>query len=145
MQNSEFEKLVNGLCLETIDMNGGHTFLHRHISDEELMKRVKNSNILAATVFDIEDNDVLEYAKKALLEFEPDLIDWLNDDKDEEDYVAYFNAGVPIGPGYYKAKWHEWKNGPVECDTIAVVCRKRDRKYDSTFKVVSLFPMNEIN
>lgn len=144
MRKNEFVKIVNDITLETMEIMGGHTlFKHFNQTHSDLINRcVKEKK--AATVFTLSKDEVLNLIKETLLdeEFEePEcIIEWLNDNADGGDYVAIKNFDEIIGEGFYREKWHEWENGSVECRSINIVLRKVERKTDTTFKIITVYP-----
>lgn len=139
MHKEEFQKIVRNLCLETIDAEGGHIYIHKNKDDSELMKRAKAESIFGASSFTCDAETLVECIRKALYNYEADLLDWLQDNSDGDDYSAECLFEEPIGKGYYNAKWHEWSKGAVQCKRIVVVLRKVERTYDTTFSIVTAY------
>lgn len=136
---------ISNLDWYEIKEMGCHIDRHLNMSDSDLIHRLvteKNKDgqpLEGATVFDIPQEELLEYIKKALLEFEEELNDWLNDDSDGEDYAPYLDCGKHIGHGYFKSRQHNWNSGAWECSQIVVVLRKEERKYDTTFTIKTCY------
>lgn len=71
------------------------------------------------------------------------ITDWLNDDSDGEDLVFEKTFDEVIGRGFFRAKWHNWKDGAIELRTIRVVLKKRERRNDTIFVLGTAYPVTD--
>ena len=143
MRKAEFEKFIKTASVLNIGANNkGHIYKHMHslwTSDEALIERIIKEGVSGATVFDITVEEIDSYIKAALLDYEDELLDWITDDSDGDNYVASITAKKPIGHGYFKKSWHEWNAGPCKCSDLIVVLKKVERKYDTWVKIVTVY------
>lgn len=92
MTQKTFEGMVSSLDYGTIEIEmGGHVFLHTFESSDDALKNRAKCGIFGASVYDISKEDVLERIKNTLLDpiNMSDILDWLNDDSDGDDWVAF--------------------------------------------------------
>lgn len=145
MKKAEYLHTVEFLTESGIDSVGGHIFMHKGMSDSLLIRRLKDEKKFGSSCFDVSEKEVIEIVKKALLDEDnmSDVLDWLNDDSDGENWVVEIENKTPIGHGFFRARWHDWSKGAVPCRTVAVVLAKVCRQYDTTFKIVTAYPEPE--
>lgn len=141
MKQNTYERKVQTMNYATIELSGGH--LDRHVGNEdgELIARITERKIDCATTFDCEVDDVISLMQQALLDAdnEADVLEWINDYSDGDDWEVYFEFSAPIGHGFYRKNWHEWNNGAVYCSAISVILRKNDNT--DSFDVVTAYPV----
>jgi hypothetical protein len=151
MLKEEYKKIIKNMDMSSLDLEGAHIkTLHCGLNDEQLKQRCKNiskdENIIGATVFDINEDEILKCIQEAFLDEEyqtPEcILEWLDDESDGFYYIVTKIFNHPIGHGYYKVKWHDWSKGPIMCNEITIVLSKVERKYDTTFHVVTAYPSN---
>ncbi len=142
MTKSAFLKEVYRLTVPQIDYNGGHIFMkHMHQTNEMLRQRVISEKVDATTFNkNISEDEILDLIITALEKFSDELLDWINDPSDGGNYEAWIDAKRVIGRGYSKERWHEWDKGAYPCSELCVALVKVERKYDTTFKIVTAYP-----
>ncbi len=137
---TNFEKYVMEITEENIEIDGRcHIFNHLYIEDQELINRAVQKNIYGASTFDVSIPEIIQAIKDALMEYSVDLTDWVNDPKDYEPMVAILETEKCLGHGFYSTSWHTWRNGACNCHRIAVVLEKIERKYDTFFKIKTVY------
>ena len=145
MQREEFLRTINGLDVYNMKAMGCHIDRHLNMSDSDLIHRATTaktsdgSSLFGASTFTVSAEEVVEAAKMALYDYAEELVEWLNDYSDGEDYVAEFECDKNLGHGFYNMKWHNWNDGACECHRIAVVLTKVMRKDDTAFKFVTCY------
>lgn len=135
------EKIVNNLCLETLEMNGGHILSCHDTTDDVLIYRLKNENKYASSAWDIPRKRILTLIQKGILAYGEKVIKWMNATSYQGDIILKLNCKDVIGHGYTKAKWHNWEDGAWTTTSYIVVLRKvyTNSNYD-TFTVASAYP-----
>lgn len=138
----QFLKEVHNLTIPQIDYAGGHIVsMHMNQSDAMLKTRAKSERVDASTFYqELSEDEILDMIFTAVEEYAPDLVDWLNDPTDGGNYEASFVFDKAIGKVYSCAKWHEWNKGACPCSEICVAFIKDERKYDTSFKIISVYP-----
>jgi len=145
MQKSTLSNFIDSLDIYEMKAMGCHIEKHIGNSDEALIKRAKTdknedgTKIKGATTFDISEEEIIGYAKKALHEFEDELIEWLDDYSDGSNYQVFIDCGKVIGHGYFNTKGHDWNTGSFGCSQILIIIRKDYRKYDTFFKFITCY------
>ena len=140
MRKEEFLRKVSVLDVENMKALGcAHIANHMNMSDKDLMRRAGKSDIYGASTFTCSAEEIVEAVKMALEDYADELVDWLNDGSDADDYVATFECDEVLGHGFYRTKWHVWDDGACDCHGIAVVLRKVEAKYETTFRFVTTY------
>ncbi|MBE6021915.1 MAG: hypothetical protein E7231_01625 [Cellulosilyticum sp.] len=145
MQKNEFTRIINGLDVYNMKAMGCHIDRHLNMTDSDLIHRVTTTKtsdgngIYGASTFILTEDEVVEAAKLALLDYADELVEWLNDYSDGDSYVAEFDCDKLLGHGFYSYKWHNWNDGACECHRIVVVLAKAMRKDDMGFKFVTCY------
>jgi hypothetical protein len=141
MRINEIKSKITGL---TVDQTGHAVEKHTVMTDRELLERIMFEKLQVSSAFH-DAEDVLELIKQVLLDEEyetPECIEeWLSDPSDGGLFVALKNFHRPVGRGYFREQWHEWSEGAVDCSEIEVVLEKIETVHDTTFKVVTAYPV----
>ncbi len=149
MLREEYNKIVNEMTLTSLQAEGAHiSEYHFELTDEQLKRRCKSlrgeDSVRGATVFDISQQEAIEHIKEVFLDEDFDnpgcVLEWLDDASDGGDFILFKTFNTPVGHGYYRASWHEWKDGPKQCYEIIIVLKKVERRYDTIFQVVTAYP-----
>ncbi len=145
MHKKEYEKVVENLTLEDIEMRKGHILgRHFNMSDSDLIHRCIQEKKSLATTFNGSRAEILKLIQETLLdeEFEtPEcILEWLDDASDGGDFFAVKDFPNVIGHGFFREAWHDWKQGAVSCSSCIVVLRKVERQNDTIFRIISSYP-----
>ncbi len=144
INKKDLDTYIQNICVETLESEKTHIFKHlktEWTTDIMLKERAKKENILGSTVFCVSKNEITKLIKEALKEYSSEIIDWLNDESDGEPYIVTNVSEEKIGYGFMKKQWHDWDKGPCNCHETIVVLKKIERKYDSWFRVASVYPI----
>lgn len=146
LRAEEIRKEARGLTYEEILVSHRAYHLDRHVgkTDSELQARLKEEDVFASSGFYGDGAEVAEMISDAILDEEfqtPECIaEWLEDYAEEDEMVVIKTYDRAIGRSFRRSRKHDWSNGGIECDTIAVILQKVERKYDFGWKVKTAYP-----
>lgn len=133
-------KKINTLSVETAEAEGAHILkMHARLDETQLIRHAKETYEGAST-FQCSNEKITMYIRKTLADYADWICDWLNDDSDGEPLECALEMDETVGIGYYRENWHEWNTGAVKSSGIRVVIKKVERKYDTTFSIITAYP-----
>ena len=144
MRISEYKRIVDNLTMADIEIGmRGHVSRHFGAADADLIERIKEEGVRAASTFDITSDEVLSLIKDVMLDetyqYPEMVIDWLGDEADGDNLILYKDYGRKIGHGFFDFKWHNWAKGAMDCTELDIVMKKVQRRYDDIFAIVTVF------
>ena len=123
--------------------NFGHLF-ERHLNhpDEKMMRSCAHEKC-TITSFTGSEEAIVEAIKSLLLTNCDEIVEWLADDSDNEDWILYGDlSDFDIqGKCYLNSPKHNWKEGPKECSEFVVVLTKKRSKKRLEFLIKSSYPI----
>ena len=134
-------------CLALLASDGWVHARENHrsdLSDSILIDRVARFNVSSASRFvdDNFDDLIFETLTDEETGYYLDIIDWFNDESDNEVFIVWKKFDRVIGKGFCSRKWHEWNDGPASCDEIEVILEKVINRYgDTSIGIKTAYPL----
>jgi hypothetical protein len=133
---TNFLNKVEVLSLDQI----GHLEKHTGQTDSDMIHRIVSEKKPVVTSFCLELDDIKTRIRAILREYADEVVDWICDQADGDDFFIYADQHELVGTGFFKEGWHEWNAGPAHCSQILLCLRKVETRNDTTFKIVSCYP-----
>lgn len=114
---------------------------HINKSDDFLRKRSIRERIDASTFLG-DTEDILEMLKQALLDNREELIEYLADTDDFDNWEVFGSLPSNVtGHMYRNSMQHDWERGPIICKSFKIACQKKDSKLNNGFFIKTVYPV----